>query len=727
MATAKLQLSFRIFKNGQLVAETQLNQSVIKIGKVPSAHLKVDDESVSRMHAIIEVIGDEVSVIDLGSTGGTFVNGQKINKARLQSGDTITVGQTRLEIAIGAPSVVIAPELAPVAAAVTAPAPVAAPALAQTVTAPVARPPAIPVRTAPVMPVARPVTMPMMAPMANLETEVPGAQAVEVAAMLGDSVVGVKHCMDARGGKVTPLTWGFVAGGVAMLIASASAFAYSVNTAARNQAALEVHIERGKPAHAFRPEPVSYAVDGIAFGGLALGIAGLTAALARSRRERKDPAYRIGTAPDVSLAIDTAPTPSFPLVAPQGDDFVFNFGAGMTGELTVDGQATTFAELVASGRAKPSASTAGALELPIPAKGKIRAQSGQTTFLVTAVAQPRAATAPLFTVENRTLGYVGGSLAAHLAAVMLLNLVPTDAAGVSAGGELNSELTAVSTNTMKDDMVPEPPEQDNSGEEAGGKEAGAAMRLAEGSAGKPDSPRTDGRMTMKNNDSVEPHLAREQALEAARTAGVLGNVQAIKGGIASLTGTQNFSSGFEDADIYGPLIGSSGEGRGNFGFGRNGWGAGGGCTQEPCGTYGTGRYGTVPNGRSGGGDYDGPGNGWGRGGRRTPRVPQPVLGTANPVGNLDKEIIRRYIKRNITKVAYCYESELLARPGIEGTVMVNFLISGTGIVTSSQGSGFDGKVASCVAGVVKAIEFPRPTDGGNVIVNYPFTFHAAGK
>ena len=57
------------------------------------------------MHAIIEVNGPgDVSIIDLGSTKGTFVNGQKVNKAKLQSGDTIVVGETRIELAIGAPA-----------------------------------------------------------------------------------------------------------------------------------------------------------------------------------------------------------------------------------------------------------------------------------------------------------------------------------------------------------------------------------------------------------------------------------------------------------------------------------------------------------------------------------------------------------------------------------------------------------------------------------------------
>src|SRR5512139_3975763 len=103
MAGAKVPLTFRIFKGDQLLREERLSLSVIKLGKVPSAHLKLDDETVSRMHAIIEVNGPgDVSIIDLGSTKGTFVNGQKVNKAKLQSGDTILVGETKIELTIGA-------------------------------------------------------------------------------------------------------------------------------------------------------------------------------------------------------------------------------------------------------------------------------------------------------------------------------------------------------------------------------------------------------------------------------------------------------------------------------------------------------------------------------------------------------------------------------------------------------------------------------------------------
>src|SRR5215470_7401469 len=98
MAISKVPLTFRIFQNDRLVREETLTQGVIKLGKVASAHLRLDDDSVSRMHAIIEVGRDDVQIIDLGSTGGTFINEQRVNKAKLRTGDSIKVGNTRIDV-----------------------------------------------------------------------------------------------------------------------------------------------------------------------------------------------------------------------------------------------------------------------------------------------------------------------------------------------------------------------------------------------------------------------------------------------------------------------------------------------------------------------------------------------------------------------------------------------------------------------------------------------------
>lgn len=111
---------------------------------------------------------------------------------------------------------------------------------------------------------------------------------------------------------------------------------------------------------------------------------------------------------------------------------------------------------------------------------------------------------------------------------------------------------------------------------------------------------------------------------------------------------------------------------------------------------------------------------------RTAAVPTVSIGQPNAQGDLDKAIIRRYIKRNQQKIQHCYEKELVAKPNLSGTVMTNFLISPQGMVTHSIGSGVDPVVASCVAAVIRAIEFPKPKGGGNVQVNYPFIFRLGG-
>jgi predicted component of type VI protein secretion system len=57
--------------------------------------ITLSDPDVSRRHAAIQVVGDEVSIEDLGSTNGTFVNGQRIEvRRRLGDGDEVKIGST---------------------------------------------------------------------------------------------------------------------------------------------------------------------------------------------------------------------------------------------------------------------------------------------------------------------------------------------------------------------------------------------------------------------------------------------------------------------------------------------------------------------------------------------------------------------------------------------------------------------------------------------------------
>ena len=104
-------------------------------------------------------------------------------------------------------------------------------------------------------------------------------------------------------------------------------------------------------------------------------------------------------------------------------------------------------------------------------------------------------------------------------------------------------------------------------------------------------------------------------------------------------------------------------------------------------------------------------------------------GQANVRGSLDKEIIRRIIRRHINESKYCYEQELTKKADLGGRVSVQFTIAATGQVvasvlqTSTMGSP---RVEQCVVQAVRRWEFPKPLGGGLVIVSYPFAFTPAG-
>ena len=99
--SSNIPMTFRIYKGDELVRTEQLTQEIIKVGVHPSSHLRIDDDTVSRMHAVIEVTGpDEIFIIDLGSASGTIVNGKKVNKTKLESGDEILLGDTKVVVDI---------------------------------------------------------------------------------------------------------------------------------------------------------------------------------------------------------------------------------------------------------------------------------------------------------------------------------------------------------------------------------------------------------------------------------------------------------------------------------------------------------------------------------------------------------------------------------------------------------------------------------------------------
>jgi FHA domain-containing protein len=76
--------------------DMSLDQGVTVIGRSSGCDIVVDDPNVSRRHAEIRRLGEGYSLVDLGSTNGTEVNGQRVGETSLMNGDVIGVGTTRL-------------------------------------------------------------------------------------------------------------------------------------------------------------------------------------------------------------------------------------------------------------------------------------------------------------------------------------------------------------------------------------------------------------------------------------------------------------------------------------------------------------------------------------------------------------------------------------------------------------------------------------------------------
>ena len=72
--------------------------SVKTAGRAPRADFIVDAQMVSRVHCRLTAGAAELEVLDLSSTNGTFVNGQRIDRAQLRDGDRLGIGRVELVV-----------------------------------------------------------------------------------------------------------------------------------------------------------------------------------------------------------------------------------------------------------------------------------------------------------------------------------------------------------------------------------------------------------------------------------------------------------------------------------------------------------------------------------------------------------------------------------------------------------------------------------------------------
>lgn len=86
-----------ISRNEQVLQEVALELECTYIGRHPENHVVITHRAVSARHASITLVGHERFIEDLGSTNGTFVNGQRIARRLLEDGDSIVIAKFQVD------------------------------------------------------------------------------------------------------------------------------------------------------------------------------------------------------------------------------------------------------------------------------------------------------------------------------------------------------------------------------------------------------------------------------------------------------------------------------------------------------------------------------------------------------------------------------------------------------------------------------------------------------
>lgn len=270
------------------------------------------------------------------------------------------------------------------------------------------------------------------------------------------------------------------------------------------------------------------------------------------------------------------------------------------------------------------------------------------------------------------------------------------------------------------DRFPRPTPSPKPGTGAPGREGeGAKAKGPEGERGRPDAPKADFK---QSKGTMKPNTGSAGAL--ARGAGGQGNVETIA---QDLTGaiSQALSGGSKGIRAAsGKMRGYGGfDTQGGGGLGEIGTGSGGGGQSMDVAGLGTKGLGAGKVGSGAGAIGEG---GHLAGGRSRPSIQVGDSSETVIMGGLDKDVIDKIIRQYFKQIQYCYEREINAgNAGARGRVMTRFVISSSGrvssaaVASSSLGSA---NVHNCLTSVLKRIIFPEPLGGGIVEVSYPFVF-----
>lgn len=95
-----LRVSLAVIAGAQAGSVFTITKPRVFLGRGSSMDVQLKDPEVSRKHAMIEIRGDVATLIDLGTTNGTFVDGERIDRMELANHSEFTLGTTTLMLIV---------------------------------------------------------------------------------------------------------------------------------------------------------------------------------------------------------------------------------------------------------------------------------------------------------------------------------------------------------------------------------------------------------------------------------------------------------------------------------------------------------------------------------------------------------------------------------------------------------------------------------------------------
>ena len=524
---AKVALTFALYQGDQLVRRDTIAQDIVKVGKDPRSHLRVDDDLASRMHAVIEVASpSDITLIDLGNEPGTMVNGQRVNKCKIRPGDNIQIGSTMIQL-----------ESADVAGA-GAPAPVSAPPPVQhqTPTDFQAAPPAPP----PVPAQSGSTTLGMGGVAANpfggpepQSNPFAGSQALPASAPPPPPT--------ANPFGANPFAGGAAANPFAPanpFVASAAEQSYALNAPGGsdfdpNQPFTYSMVKSGPDVHPDEVESHAAAIEVLVKWDQN------TLHVSHESPPKSFYVGEEGAGCDYFVPHEVLGTTRAPVVVARGVSAALVMLPRSNGTVEIPGQGTfTFQDLISSGRARQSSEMSGAheFELPNNAHARMELEASGLVFEVSAVnAGKSPPTGAFSSFEPAAYMFIGLSFLLHIGIVASMaffmpKMNGDDSEAIDRDQLLLMQkmLTAAAEREQEEKKTEQQPDANADNKEGG---TGTRAKGEEGSMGNPNTKDTNKRYGVQGpKDNQDPHIARQAALREAQDFGMIGLINVGAGG-----------------------------------------------------------------------------------------------------------------------------------------------------------------------------------------------------